>query len=89
MTTSESIAHVTVIVVADGETTTYDIPKADEFRVEMYREPPRTYDTLTYGPLESSATPRVKALTFSMRPFPAGKDEWGMTITTNTQARLA
>lgn len=72
MTTSESIAHVTVIVVADGETTTYDIPKADEFSVGMEREEVTLHDTLSYGPLESSATPRIKALTFSMRPLPTG-----------------
>ena len=62
-------AHVTVIVVEDGVTTTYDIPKVDKFATGIEREAPDEHDTLSYGPLESSATPRVKALTFSMRPL--------------------
>ena len=62
-------AHVTVIVVEDGVTTTYDIPKVDKFETGVDYEETALHDTLSYGPLESSATPRVKALTFSMRPL--------------------
>ena len=62
-------AHVTVTVVLDGKTTTYDIPKVDRFETGVDYEPMKEYDTLIYGPLESSAVPRLKALTFSMRPL--------------------
>ncbi len=64
-------ANVTVTVVADGVITTYEI-KAETFETGTEYEYPEAHETLAYGPLESSAIPRIKALTFSMRPVQNG-----------------
>jgi len=74
-------AHVTVTVVHDGVTTTYDIPQVDKFETGVEYEPPGQHDTLTYGPLESSAPSHIKALTFSMRPWPESDDKSMLTVT--------
>ena len=73
-------AHVTVTVVTDGVTTTYDIPKVEDF-VMVHDTPVRE----RYGHLEPSV-PRT--ISFKMNPRPTGDDSSIYTVTTDAP-RLA
>lgn len=68
-------AHVTVTVVLDGVTTTYDIPRVEDFRIEDDSPAPHM-DAFGY------LHPRPRTISFRMRPLPLGDDG---TLYTHTQ----
>ena len=71
-------AHVTVIVVHDGVTTTYTLPMVKDFVVASEVDPHAIMDD---GALSTLRFHPVRSAVFRMRPLPVGDDHSIMTVT--------
>lgn len=68
LNTESEYAHVTVTVVVGNMTTTYDIPKANDLETGVVEYEPDRFRRRT--DVLKKTGPHIKALTFSVHPFP-------------------